>query len=122
MPRTSKTKKSKTKRKTKQNKHAFWVSCEKRCDLAAVYNPATGGYLYEPVGGCQLPISEETYVSYVIVYNQKHLEEKKYKCGCVTYKNKYYSEFNIPELEWNDFFGIKLDHGKKFAKFSIVPF
>lgn len=109
----AKTKKNKTSKISKKL-HGFWVSKEKRCDYASLP--------FDKNNPCCLPTSEVPDVNYVVVYNINHLYHKKYDCGCVVYRNEHYPEFDIPDLIWNDFFGVKLEDGKKNCKFNIAPF
>ena len=110
MPNTKKNKKPKLSKLL----HPFWVSKEKRCLHAHL--------LSDKDNSCNLPSSEVPDINYVIVYNQKHLYEKKYACGCVVYRNDHYPEFDIPDLIWHDFFGVKLEDGKKNIKFTLTSF
>lgn len=109
----TKTKKKKTKKPPKK-KNAFWVSREKRCEFAPLFETDNTG--------CKLPMYELTDTNYVIVYSEKHLLEKRYECGCIVYKNRFYPEFDIPDLIWDDFFGVNLEHGRRLVKFTIAPF
>ena len=110
MPKTKKDKKSKLSKLL----HPFWVSKEKRCPHAP--------FISDNSNTCQLPASEVPDINYVIVYNQKHLYEKKYTCGCIVYRNSHYPEFDIPDLIWHDFFGIKLEDGEKNRKLGFTRF